>query len=356
MVFRKRNLFKMKNSIITILVLLPLILIPALGKEYRVGVLYWSMNIEGQVAMRKGLEEAADNINRDLKAKGDRLTLIPRVAGDGAPGIVNQIKQMDEMINNEKVDLIIVQPTDNAALVAPLLKANAKKIPVVTYDQYIVKGDIASYVTSNNYQAGFLAGEYLASMFDDSFEMKVVLVEYPKVSSTVERVDGFIDALRKEKQKFKILATYEAVEPVSGKKAGADILWQFPNKKSIDAIFTVNDGGGLEIVSAINKAHRDEIKIATVDGDPKSVLNLKAKKNTVIDAAQFCAEIGRQSMGVGWKILQGKKYPKKILVPTFPITKATLGKYPGWLGKIPQAFEKPWKKGSLWSNELIEKY
>lgn len=356
MVFSRPSLFKMKNIIITFLVLLPLTTIPAFGKEYRVGVLYWSMNIEGQVAMRKGLEEEAANINRDLKAKGDRLTLIPYVAGDGSAGIVNQIKQMDEMIDNKRVDLIIVQPTDNAALVAPLLKANAKKIPVVTYDQYIVKGEIASYVTSNNYQAGFLAGEYLASMFEDSYEMKVILVEYPKVSSTVERVDGFIDALHKEKQKFKILATYEAVEPVSGKKAGADILWQFPNKKSIDAIFTVNDGGGLEIVSAISKAKRNEIKIATVDGDPKSVINLKTNRNTVIDSAQFCAEIGRQSMAVGWKILQGQKYPKKILVPTYPITKATVDQYPGWLGKIPKTFEKPWKKSSFWSNELIEKY
>jgi len=346
----------MKTSIMTFLVLLPMIITPVFSKEYRVGVLYWSMNIEGQVAMRKGLEEAAGIINRDLKTKGDRLTLIPYVAGDGAAGIVNQIKQMDEVITSKRVDLIIVQPTDNAALVAPLLKANAKKIPVVTYDQYIVKGEIASYVTSNNYQAGFLAGEYLASLFEDSLEMKIVLVEYPKVSSTVERVDGFIDALYKEKQKFKIIATYEAVEPVSGKKAGADILWKFPNKKSIDAIFTVNDGGGLEIVSALNKAGRNEIKIATVDGDPKSVLNLKANRNTVVDAAQFCAEIGRQSMVVGWKILEGKKYPKKILVPTFPITHATVEQYPGWMGKIPKSFEKPWKKGSFWSNELIEKY
>lgn len=345
----------MKNYIIIIFLVLTM-MEAAFGKEYRIGVLYWSMNIEGQVAMRKGLEEAANDINRGLKITGDRLTLIPYVAGDGVSGIVNQINQMNEVISNKNVDLIIVQPTDSAALVAPLLKANAKKIPVVAYDQYILKGEITSYVTSNNYQAGFLGGEYLASLFEDSFEVKIVLVEYPKVSGTVERVDGFIDALHKENQKFKIIATYEAVEPIGGKKAGADILLKFPDKKSIDVIFTVNDGGGLEIVSAINKAKRDEIKIVTVDGDPKSVLNLKANRNTVVDSAQFCAEIGRQSMSVGWKILKGQKYPKKILVPTYPITRETVGRYPGWLGKIPKSFEKPWKKGSFWNNELIEKY
>ncbi|AZZ36643.1 sugar ABC transporter substrate-binding protein [Bdellovibrio sp. qaytius] len=326
------------------------------AKEYRVGVLYWSMNIEGQVAMRKGVEEVALQLNQDLKKSNDHIKLIPYVAGDGEAGVANQIKQMDQMIDKDNVDIIIVQPTDNAALVAPLLKANAKKIPVVAYDQYIVKGEIASYITSNNYQAGYLDGEYLASMFADDYEMKLVLVEYPKVSSTVERVDGLMDALKTEKQKFKVIGTFEAVEPVSGKKAGADILAKFPNQNSIDAIFTVNDGGGLSVVEAIMAAKRNEIKIATVDGDPRSVKNIKASQNTVIDSAQFCAELGRQSMSVAWKILKGEKYPKKILVPTFPIVKSTANIYPGWLGKIPNKFEKSWKKGNFWDNQFLEKY
>ena len=325
------------------------------AKEYRVGALYWSMNIEGQVAMRKGVEEVAAKINQDLKKSGGHLKLIPYVAGVGDMGVANQIQQMHQMIDKDNVDLIIVQPTDNAALVAPLLKANAKKIPVVAYDQYIVKGEIASYITSNNYQAGYLDGEYLASLFPDDYEMKLVLVEYPKVSSTVERVDGLMDALKTEKQKFKVIGSFEAVEPIGGKKAGTDILAKFPKKNSVDAVFTVNDGGGLSVVEAISKAKRDEIKIATVDGDPRSVKNIKAGL-TVIDSAQFCAELGRQSMSVAWKILKGEKYPKKILVPTFPIVKSTVNLYPGWLGKIPNKFEKSWKKGSFWDNQFIEKY
>lgn len=72
-----------KMKVFTLLLLFITLTTSAFGKEYRVGVLYWSMNIEGQVAMRKGLEETANNINRELKPKGDRLTLIPYVAGDG---------------------------------------------------------------------------------------------------------------------------------------------------------------------------------------------------------------------------------------------------------------------------------
>lgn len=327
----------------------------AWSKDYRVAVLYWSMNIEGQVAMRKGVEEVASDLNSKLTKQGKKLVLLPYVAGDGEEGITNQIKQFNEVIDTKNPDLIIVQPTDSAALVKGLLKANAKKIPVVAYDQYILDGKITSYITSNNYQAGTLNGEYLASMYPNEYEIKLILVEYAKISSTVERVNGFLDALKKEKQKFKIIDSFEAVEPVGGEIAAKRILAKYPQKGSIDAIFTVNDGGGLKIVELLYKANRTEIKTVTIDGDPRSVKNLKEGKLTIIDSAQFCAEIGRQSMKIGFDVLTGKTVPKKVLVPTFPVTKETYNKYPGWLGKIPKTFEKPWKPGTFWNNAFIIK-
>ena len=59
--------------------------------------------------------------------------------------------------------------------------------------------------------------------------------------------------------------------------------------------FTVNDGGGLKVVEVLAQAGRGEIKVATVDGDPESVKNIRMKNLTIIDRTQFCAEIGRVS-------------------------------------------------------------
>lgn len=344
-------LFYMKKLIA---ILVTLISCTSPAQDFKVAVFYWSMNIEGQVAMRKGLESEAEKINASAKEGSRKVKLVPYVAGDGASGVENQIKQMNEAIDKGGIDLIIVQPTNNAALIGPLLKANKKKIPVVAYDQYIVEGELASYVTSNNYQAGYLNGEYIDSLYPNNFEIKLILVEYPEVSSTVERVDGFLDALKKAKQKFKIMRTYLAVEPVGGALAGEKILKDFPEKNSIDVVFTINDGGGLAVVEKIAKAGRSEIKFATIDGDPKSVENIKKSNLTVIDSAQFCAEIGRQSIKVGYRILKGEKVPKKILVPTFPITKESMHLYEGWLGNVPNSFEKPWKKGNFWNNKYKE--
>ena len=311
------------------------------ARSFRVGVLYWSMNIPGQVAMRRGLEAEAARINAAAGASGPRLALEPRVAGDGDAGIENQIRQMRELVA-AKVDAIVVQPTDNAALAAPLREANAAGIPVVAYDQYISSGKLAAYRTSDNYQAGRLGGEYVSSRFPKDRELRIALVEYPHVSSTVERVNGFLDALAAAGRKYRILKTYNAVEPVSGAAAGAAILADFPARGSVDALFTVNDGGGLAVVDRLAAAGRTEIVVATVDGDPASVENIKAGRLTAIDAAQFCGPLGAEALKAAWDLLNKRAVPYHALVPTFPITAETLPLYPGWMGPVPRDFRKPW--------------
>jgi ribose transport system substrate-binding protein len=310
--------------------------------EFNVGVLYWSKNIPGQVAMRKGLEAQAEKINQEAgKSDLPKVNLIAQVAGDGEAGIENQIEQMFAFIK-QPVDLIIVQPTDNAALSEALLAANQAKIPVVAYDQYIVKGKLTSFLTSDNEQAGYLNGEYVAAHFSSQQTIKIILVEYPHVSSTVKRVNGFLDALNHYQQPFEIIAHYEAIEPVGGKRVGKQILKDFPTPGSIDVIFAVNDGGGLSVVDALIEAGRDEIFVATADGDPKSVEYIKNGQLIRIDAGQFCGPLGAKTMEVAYAVLRGETVSPQISMQVFPITRETLDIYPGWMGPIPAPFEKPW--------------
>lgn len=319
----------------------------------RVGVLYWSTTIPGQVAMSRGLEAEAARLNQAAALSGaPSVKLEIRVAGDGPAGIENQVRQMDEMVT-ARVDLIIVQPTDNAALVGSLRAANRAGIPVVAYDQYISGGILAAYRTSDNYQAGFLGGEYVASQLPADGSIRLVLVEYPRVSSTVERVNGFLDALGQAGRRYVVLKSYSAVEPVGGAKAAADLLRDFPERGSVDVVFTVNDGGGLAVVRGLAQAGRTEIRIATCDGDPESVQNIRAARLTVIDSAQFAGPLGAEAMKAAYALLTGQKTPYHALVPVFPITRETLSFYPGWQGPIPAGFKKPWKsQAPQWRGDM----
>ncbi len=345
------GILKGLSCLVTFALVLPVA--PVEAREFRIGVLYWSMNIAGQVAMRHGLEAEAKSINKTALKRGSPMVKLEiRVAGDGEAGIKNQIQQMHELIAMP-VDLIIVQPTDNAALTAPLRAANKARIPVVAYDQYISGGVLSAYRTSDNYQAGYLDGEYVTSRFPQNKEIRLVLVEYPHVSSTVERVNGFLDALKEAGRRYRVLKSYSAVEPVGGKKAAMDILRDFPKAGSIDVIFTVNDGGGLSVVKGLSDAGRNEIMIATIDGDPASIENIKAGRLTIIDSAQFCGPLGAEAMKAAYALLTGSIPPFHALVPVFPITRETLALYPGWQGPIPATFKKPWKsKRPQWQRNL----
>ncbi|MBL7646269.1 MAG: sugar ABC transporter substrate-binding protein [Candidatus Hydrogenedentes bacterium] len=310
---------------------------------FRIGVLYWSMNIPGQVAMRQGLEAEAEAINHRAKANGARgVELLARVAGEGNEGIENQIVQMSALVM-EGVDLLIVQPTDNAALVPPLKAANSAGIPVIAYDQYISDGVLASYLTSDNYQAGYLDGEYIAHHFPDDRAIRLVLVEYPHVSSTVERVNGLLDALQDRRQRYEILKTYIAVEPEGGRAAGGAILADFPEKGGVDVVFAVNDGGGMAVAEVLSEAGRSEIFMATIDGDPRSVERIAKGEGLIrIDSAQFCGPLGAEAMKTAYRVLNGEKVAPHILIPVFPVTAETVANYRGWMGPIPGQFTKPW--------------
>ncbi|XGC79390.1 substrate-binding domain-containing protein [Bdellovibrio bacteriovorus] len=302
-----------------------------MAKDFNVSVLYWSMKIEGQVIMRKGFEEVINAYNASNKGK-NKIILTRYIAGEGREGLLKQISQIETAVQS-RPDAIVIQPSDVSTLTKHAQEANSLNIPLFVYDQYVLNAKMTSYVTSDNYQAGWDNGIYIDSLFPAGQEIRIVVVEYFRVSATVERVDGFFDALRSKGRKFQVVGRYEAVEPESGKIAGKQILKDFPKKNSFDVLFTNNDGGGLSVVKELWNKGRKEIRQATIDGDPASVENIKNKRITVIDSAQFCAELGREIARKVIAYLNKEPFTQRHYIPTYPITEKTLKDYPGWMGR-----------------------
>lgn len=295
------------------------------------------------MAMRKGFEEEISSYN---KAHARKIEIVPYVAGEGRKGVQTQIVQFADALKMNPAALVI-QPTDNSALSVSLQKANVQKVPVIAYDQYIVNGTVASYVTSDNYAAGFESGNYILSLYGRNQDLRIAVFEYRRVSSTTERVDGFFDALRSQGQKFRVVRRYEAVDPESGERAAEKFLKDFPRKNSVDLILTVNDGGGLSVVKKLLDKKRTELRHVTFDGDPQSIENLKQQRLTIINSAQFCAELGREAARSLIGLLQKKTVAERKTVATYPITKATLSTYPGWMGVPKEKMSQSGVRGLL---------
>ena len=97
-------------------------------------------------------------------------------------------------------DAILIAPTDKTQLVAPLQKAVAAGIPVITVDTFIGTGQYQtgsgnadfplSYIASDNLLGGEIAARALAKAIGDKGKVYVSNVK-PGISTTDQREEGF---------------------------------------------------------------------------------------------------------------------------------------------------------------------
>ncbi|MCC6426942.1 MAG: substrate-binding domain-containing protein [Phycisphaerales bacterium] len=93
---------------------------------------------------------------------------------------------------------IVLAPLDDKALVAPVKQAAAVNIPVVIFDSGLqgeAGKDFVSYVATDNYKGGQLAGQKMIELVGG--KGRVLMLRYAEGSaSTALREQGFIDALK----------------------------------------------------------------------------------------------------------------------------------------------------------------
>jgi len=97
---------------------------------------------------------------------------------------------------NKQVDGICLAPLDADALVRPVTEAGRGGVPVVVFDSGLSgdKKNYVSYVATDNYRGGQMAGETLATAMGE--KGNVVLLRYSKGSeSTHQREEGFLEAI-----------------------------------------------------------------------------------------------------------------------------------------------------------------
>lgn len=137
-------------------------------------------------SVESGAREAGKEFDLNIRWKG------PMVENDRA----GQIALVQQALA-DGVKGIILAPLDKDMLVDVVKSVKEKNIPVVIMDSAIegIPGvDFASYVATDNYQGGKIAGEYMVKLLEG--KGKVVLMRYIEGSaSTMQREQGFLDAM-----------------------------------------------------------------------------------------------------------------------------------------------------------------
>ncbi|MED3993490.1 ribose ABC transporter substrate-binding protein RbsB [Peribacillus frigoritolerans] len=269
-------------------------------KDVKVGVSISTLNNPFFVSLKDGIEKNA-------KEKGMKVTVV-----DAQDDTAKQISGIEDLIL-QKVDVLLVNPTDSAAISSAVKDANDAGIPVITIDRSSDEGDIETFIASDNVAGGEMAAEYLVKELGE--KAKVVELEgVSGASATRERGKGFHNIADKQ---LEVLTSQTAeFDRTKGLNVMENIL---QGNKDIQAVFAHNDEMALGAIEAIKAAGKDIIVVG-FDGNDDA---LKAVESGELKAtiAQQPALIGGEAVNAAEKILKGDKVDDTISVPLKLVTK-----------------------------------
>ncbi|HRV98628.1 MAG TPA: ribose ABC transporter substrate-binding protein RbsB [Aminobacteriaceae bacterium] len=286
----------MKKLFAVLLVVL-LVAAPAAAAEKTLGLVISTLNNPFFVTLKQGAEEAA------TKA-GVKLVVL-----DAQDDSAKMTAAMEDLIQ-QKVDAILVNPTDSDAVTPSIMKANAAGIPVLTIDRGASGGQVLCHVASDNVAGGVMAGEFLAKKLEAKGNV-VELVGIPGTSAARDRGKGFNDAIATFKD-IKVVASQAAdFSRDKGLKVFENILQAQPE---IAGVFAHNDEMILGAVAAAEAAGRTGIVFVGFDAVDDAVAAVKAGK-LAATVAQQPAVIGAMGVEKAVAHLGGEKLPEFIPVP-----------------------------------------
>jgi len=221
-----------------------------------------------------------------------------------------QIQVIEDMIV-QKVDGIVLAPTDRKALVPAVEKIAGKKIPCVIVDSGVETDQYLSYMATDNFKGGVLAAKRIGEILGG--KGKIIVVEWtPNSASTDARIQGFRETLAKEFPDIRIVdAKYP--NPTTMDKARdvtQDMLTRNPD---IDGLFACNAttaGGALTALQQFQQGSR-KIKMVGFDAWPMVVEGL-AKGDLDSLIIQNPYKMGYEGVKAIIRHMKGESVPKEV--------------------------------------------
>lgn len=235
-----------------------------------------------------------------------------------------QIEIVEGFIANG-YDAICLAPLDAVALRKPVEQAMANGIPVVIFDSALADdGGIVSYVATNNYRGGTVAGNYLAKLLDA--KGNVILMRYAVNSeSTEQREQGFLDTIKKHPD-LKILSSdkHGGPDEQSAIELAENLLTDFGEQ--VDGIFCPNQStasGTLTVLDRDTRGLAGKVKFVGFDSGEHIAQGLKSG-TLYATVLQDPVQMGYDAVRVAYEHLQGKEVPRRVEVPETLATRENL--------------------------------
>ena len=268
------------------------------------------------IDMQRGAEDAAKELNVSLLVQ----------AAEREVDVEKQMQIIENLIQRE-VDVLCITPSGSKEIVPAIVKANKAEIPVLIVDTRVdsaalseAGGRITTFIGSDNYDGGMIAGEYIINALGGEGEI-VILEGIPGHETGDARLNGFYNALE-GKNDIMIVATQTANwERNQGFNVFQNILQSYP---SVQALFSCNDMMALGAIEAITAAGKTgQIVVVGFDAiqDAREAIREGKMHGSI---AQHPYDMGKLAIENAKKIIDGRVIPSYIPVKIELVTKDNL--------------------------------
>ena len=286
----------------------------ATGKRLMIGMIPKGTMHEFWKSVHAGAVKASRELDVDLLWQG------PLREDDRE----EQIKVVD-MIRARVVSGIALAPLDDKALRMPVADATRAGIPVLIFDSDLDSRDYVSFVATDNYRGGRIAGEHLAGLLDGQGGVMMLRL-HEGAASTTAREQGFLDEV----------ATHPGIKVVSANQyAGGSTEGAYRSSENlltatraagggVSGIFCPNESTTFGMLRALEDAGlAGKIRFVGFDSSDKLA---RALRDGEIDALvlQNPFNIGYLSVKTLVQYIRGDKVDRRIDTGATLVTKANM--------------------------------
>lgn len=269
----------------------------------------------------KSIQAGAMKARMELAEKGIRANVLWK--GPLKEDDRDQQIQVVENFMVRRVNGIVLAPLDSKALIRPVQNAQKAGVPVVIIDSGLESEDYVSFVATDNYKGGQMAGEHLAKLLGG--KGRVILLRYAVGSASTEaREKGFLEALGKHPD-IKLISSDQYAGPTreTSYQASQNLLNRFG--REVDGIFCPNENSTIGMTMALRDIGRagGQVKMVGFDAGSQSVADMKSGdvQGLIVQNPLF---MGYQGVMTMVEHLQGKKVEKRIDTGVVLVTKENM--------------------------------
>lgn len=284
----------------------------AVAEEKKLAYIVSDLRIPFWNIMWKGVEEKSKDLGYDIQV----------YSGDNS--FKKELENTMDVIKN-KVDGIVLSPTNSSAAVTILKLAGKAQIPVVISDIGTQGGEYVSYIESDNLEGAYQLGKILVH----SFQMKgwqdatVGIVAIPQRRKNGKlRTIGFLKALDeggiksadiRQQVDFSYEETYQLSKELIASHADLRALWLQGSDRYQGALDAIRDSG-----------REGEILLISFDAEPEFISMIK--DNKIIGAGmQQPFLMGEKAVQSLHNHLQGKKVAQKQKLDVLAVSADNIG-------------------------------